>query len=95
MLHTQGHADFDGLRSSYLQWLLDTGQEERAGEMREKEGDLRSAISLYLKAGLPAKAARLVMHHEVRKRFCARDLSGPYCHSHLCLLHCNRSYQDN
>ena len=67
MLHTQGHPDFDGLKASYLQWLLDTGQEERAGELREKEGDLRSAISLYLKAGLPAKAARLVMHHEVRK----------------------------
>jgi len=33
--------------------------------MREKEGDLNSAIALYMKAGLPAKAAKLVMHHQV------------------------------
>ena len=32
--------------------------------MREREGDLNSAITLYMKAGLPAKAAKLVMHHQ-------------------------------
>ena len=35
--------------------------------MREKEGDLHSAVNLYIKAGLPAKAARLVTQHPVRQ----------------------------
>ena len=42
---------------------MDSGQEETAGEVREKEGDLQSAISLYMKAGLPARAARVIQHH--------------------------------
>lgn len=42
---------------------MDSGQEEIAGEVREKEGDLHAAISLYMKAGLPARAARVVQHH--------------------------------
>lgn len=33
--------------------------------MREKEGDLLSAITHYMKAGLPAKAAKLVTHYQV------------------------------
>ena len=49
---------------------MDTGQEEKAGEVREKEGDLMAAISLYMKAGLPAKAARLVAQHRVRSIVC-------------------------
>lgn len=40
---------------------METGQEDRAGEVRESEGDFQGAINLYLKAGLPAKAARLAM----------------------------------
>lgn len=47
------------LRQGYYQWLLDTQQEEKAGEVQEGQGDYLSAISLYLRAGLPAKAARL------------------------------------
>ena len=53
------------MRINYFQWLLDTGQEEKAGEVREREGDLLSAITLYMKAGLPAKAAKLVSQHKV------------------------------
>lgn len=41
-------------------------QEEKAGEMKEKEGDDMAAIQLYMKAGLPAKAARLATSREVR-----------------------------
>ena len=42
--------------------------------MREGEGDLSTAISLYMKAGLPARAAHLVMQHEVsrEKRRCTK-----------------------
>ncbi|KAK2092177.1 hypothetical protein P7K49_028705 [Saguinus oedipus] len=45
-------------------WLMDTQQEERAGELQESQGDGLAAFSLYLKAGLPAKAARLVLSRE-------------------------------
>ena len=62
----QLHPDLHSLEESYLQWLLDSGQEERAGELKEHSGDLPSAVSLYMKAGLPAKAARILMSHEVR-----------------------------
>ena len=33
--------------------------------MKEREGNYSEAINLYLKAGLPAKAARLAMSREV------------------------------
>lgn len=57
----QGHPELDSLRGNYYQWLTETGQEEKAGEVKESEGDFQGAINLYLKAGLPAKAARLAI----------------------------------
>lgn len=54
----------DKLRRGYYQWLLDTQQEEKAGEVQEGQGDYLTAISLYLRAGLPAKAARLAMSRD-------------------------------
>lgn len=69
--HHQSHPDLAALRSAHLQWLLDSGQEERAGEVREKEGDLTGAIALYMKAGLPVKAAHLLTQHQVGQWFMA------------------------
>lgn len=60
----QGHPALEKLRRGYYQWLMDTQQEERAGELQESQGDGLAAISLYLKAGLPARAARLVLTRE-------------------------------
>lgn len=40
---------------------METNQNERAGEVKEGECDYMGATNLYLKAGLPAKAARLAM----------------------------------
>uniref|UniRef100_A0A5F9DTR7 Intraflagellar transport 172 n=1 Tax=Oryctolagus cuniculus TaxID=9986 RepID=A0A5F9DTR7_RABIT len=60
----KGHPALEKLRRGYYQWLMDTKQEERAGELQESQGDGLAAISLYLKAGLPAKAARLVLTRE-------------------------------
>ena len=40
-------------------WLLETGQEEKAGIVKESQGDYLGAISLYLKGGLPARAAHV------------------------------------
>ncbi|XP_055666694.1 intraflagellar transport protein 172 homolog isoform X1 [Falco peregrinus] len=60
----KGHPMLDKLRRGYYQWLLDTQQEEKAGEVQEEQGDYLAAISLYLRAGLPAKAARLAMSRD-------------------------------
>uniref|UniRef100_A0A3B4XDD0 Intraflagellar transport 172 n=1 Tax=Seriola lalandi dorsalis TaxID=1841481 RepID=A0A3B4XDD0_SERLL len=57
----KGHPELDSLRVSYYQWLTETGQDEKAGEVKESDGDFQGAINLYLKAGLPAKAARLAI----------------------------------
>lgn len=61
---SQGHPALEKLRRGYYEWLLQTQQEERAAEVQESQGDLQAAVGLYLKAGLPAKAARLAMSHE-------------------------------
>ncbi|XP_030054442.1 intraflagellar transport protein 172 homolog [Microcaecilia unicolor] len=57
----KGHPELENLKRSYYQWLTESQQEEKAGEVQEQEGDYITAINLYLKAGLPAKAARLAM----------------------------------
>ncbi|CAH1772611.1 unnamed protein product [Owenia fusiformis] len=55
----KGHPELENLKKNYYQWLMETNQEEAAGEMKEKEGDYMAALALYMKAGLPARAARL------------------------------------
>lgn len=57
----QGHPELDSLRGNYYHWLTETSQDEKAGEVKESEVDFQGAINLYLKAGLPAKAARLAI----------------------------------
>lgn len=51
------------LKNFYLQWLLSTQQEEKAGELQEQEGDFTRAIELYLRGGMAAKAASVVQRH--------------------------------
>ncbi|KFO82193.1 Intraflagellar transport protein 172, partial [Cuculus canorus] len=60
----KGHPMLDKLRRDYYQWLLDTQQEAKAGEVQEEQGDYLAATSLYLQAGLPAKAAQLAMRQD-------------------------------
>lgn len=60
----QGHPELDSLRQNYYQWLMETGQEEKAGELKENERDFHAAINLYMKAAMPARAARLVTTNE-------------------------------
>lgn len=50
--------DVNELKSQYHFWLLETNQEERAAEIKEMEGDKRSALKLYMKAGLVSRAAK-------------------------------------
>lgn len=60
----QGHPEVDNLRRRYYAWLMETNQNEKAGEMKESEGDYAGAVNFYLKAGLPAKAAWLAMNRD-------------------------------
>ena len=63
--YLQGHPELDNLRRNYYQWLMDTNQEGKAGELKEREMDNMAALNLYMKAGMPARAARLVTSREV------------------------------
>eukprot|EP00397_Hematodinium_sp_SG-2012_P000872 GEMP01000873.1.p1 GENE.GEMP01000873.1~~GEMP01000873.1.p1 ORF type:complete len:1750 (+),score=429.25 GEMP01000873.1:263-5512(+) len=59
----KNHPNVQHLKESYLQWLLSTQQEEKAGELQEREGNFQKAIELYLRGGMAAKAAALVSRH--------------------------------
>lgn len=54
----KGHPDYEKLKEKHMQWLLESKQEERAGELKEREGDCSAALALYLKANLPTRASR-------------------------------------
>lgn len=60
----KNHSDVSDLKKNYFEWLKDTGQEEKAAETKEREGNYKEAIDLYLKGGLPARAANVVNHHQ-------------------------------
>ena len=61
----KSHPDVREFKENYFQWLLETNQEAKAAEVKEREGDYATAISLYLKGGLPAKAANVVSNFNV------------------------------
>ncbi|CAI2386632.1 unnamed protein product [Moneuplotes crassus] len=54
------HQDAQEYLDNYYGWLLSTNQEPKAAEIKERAGDYITAINLYLKGGLPAKAANIV-----------------------------------
>ncbi|KAF4667770.1 hypothetical protein FOZ61_007823, partial [Perkinsus olseni] len=58
-----GYPDVMRLKTEYLQWLLETHQEDSAGELHEREGNFEKAIALYLKSGMAARAAAVVAKH--------------------------------
>lgn len=60
------HPDTASLKHQHYDWLLETNQEEKAGLVKEREGDVVGAISLYLKGGLPGRAAQVVMSSNFR-----------------------------
>ena len=65
----KNHPEIDNLKRNYFQWLVDSGQEEKAGHLKEEDGDYSAAISLYLKGGLAGKAASLLLQHELQGNF--------------------------
>jgi intraflagellar transport protein 172 len=56
----RGHPQTGQLRQQYFEWLERTGQEDKAGELKEAEGDHMAAITLYLRGARPGKAALLM-----------------------------------
>ncbi|KAG1667872.1 Intraflagellar transport protein 172 [Nymphon striatum] len=56
----KGHPELETLKKNYFQWLMATNQEEKAGQVKENDGEFMSAVNMYMKAGLLAKAAHLV-----------------------------------
>ena len=60
----KNHPNVGALKQHYLQWLLSTQQEERAGELQERNGDYVKAIELYLSAGMAAKAFQVVQRYD-------------------------------
>ena len=59
------HSSAITMRQEYFQYLLDTNQEERAAQLKEKEGDFMQAINLYIKGGMPAKAADVIVSNDM------------------------------
>jgi intraflagellar transport protein 172 len=55
------------MRQAYFQYLLDTNQEEQAAGLKERECDFIQAINLYLKGGMPGKAAQVVSNHDIQQ----------------------------
>ncbi|XP_046660390.1 intraflagellar transport protein 172 homolog isoform X2 [Homalodisca vitripennis] len=81
----KGYSGLGELQARHLQWLLDTRQEEKAAELKEKSREYTTALSLYLKADMPARAARLVQsvpellgNEEVVSRVVAALLKGEH-----------------
>jgi len=58
---SKGHPETETLRRNHYQWLVATGQEDKAGDLKRNEGDLMAAISLYLKGGVPGKASDAIV----------------------------------
>ena len=58
LAEAKGHPDLDSLKSHHARWLLETGQEEKAGALKEAEGENLEALNLYLRGGLATRASR-------------------------------------
>ena len=53
-------SEAEALKRQRYQWLLETGQEEEAGRVKERDGDFVGAINLFMQGGLPARAAQVL-----------------------------------
>ncbi|XP_046396687.1 intraflagellar transport protein 172 homolog [Ischnura elegans] len=54
------HDNVHKLKLEWEEWLKEPGREEQAAKLKESEGNSTSALRLYLRAGLPNHAARLL-----------------------------------
>ncbi|VDK75197.1 unnamed protein product, partial [Onchocerca ochengi] len=63
LAHAQNYPDLETIKSRYYHYLFDTGQDGKAAQISERDGDLLAAIELYLKAGLAIQAARILLQN--------------------------------
>lgn len=54
------HPEAGKMRDDYYRYLLDSHQEDKAAELKERERDHTAALGLYLQAQMPARAASLI-----------------------------------
>ncbi|VDM16004.1 unnamed protein product [Hydatigera taeniaeformis] len=54
-------SNLEMLREDYNKWLVETGQMEVLGDFRARDADNATAVSLYLRASVPGKAAALAL----------------------------------
>jgi intraflagellar transport protein 172 len=59
------HPDAVEMRQSHFQYLLDSNQDEQAAAFKEHEGDYVEAINLYMKGGMPGKAAQVIIRNDI------------------------------
>ncbi|KAA0161786.1 hypothetical protein FNF31_03572 [Cafeteria roenbergensis] len=57
---SRGHGDTERMKREYLDFLLRSGQEDKAAEIKEAEGSAEEAVELYLGGGYPARAMAVV-----------------------------------
>ncbi|TMW44725.1 hypothetical protein DOY81_010196 [Sarcophaga bullata] len=57
----RGYMGLQQLKDEQMSFLLSTGQEEKAGQVLEEQGEVEKAMTLFLKANKPARAARLAL----------------------------------
>ncbi|XP_068142396.1 LOW QUALITY PROTEIN: intraflagellar transport protein 172 homolog [Drosophila tropicalis] len=57
----RGYARLTELKEQHMDFLLNSEQQEKAGQVLEDQGELQQAMALYLKANKPARAARLAL----------------------------------
>ena len=58
---SRGLPEAGEMRRQYFKYLQDSGQEDKAAALKEREGDHLSAINLYLQGGYPGKAASIIV----------------------------------
>lgn len=61
------HPEVIEMRQAYFQHLLDTNQDERAAALKVREYDFIQAINLYLKGGMPGKAAHVIIENDIQQ----------------------------
>lgn len=57
----RGYAQMERLRADQMTYLLQSGQEEQAGQVLEERGEPDLAMQLYMKARKTSRAARLAL----------------------------------
>ncbi|PHJ18339.1 intraflagellar transport protein 172 [Cystoisospora suis] len=59
----EGCGGISKMREEYQEWLLRTGQEEKAAEIQLSEGNFERAVELFMQGGLPSKASGIISTH--------------------------------